>query len=1226
MPMQRLMFRRMTDATAARGTRVAVWLAMALVAPCLQPAVASAGEDTEEQAAKVKAEQESRQWIEKIRKLSFDRRPSALLGGTVDAVDSVPADSANAEDAPETQLEAFRKDVNAGRWEQVGGFLRSLPQQEAIVAADHLLEAVGKMPPAQPGPDGRPLASEGPVFTAADIVEIARALPVPIDEPRQKKLGALAKLAIDGGTEPTDLAKAVAAEVDRDVTERKFDRRAVAVILAESGRADLVDPFVPAVDVAVADKDFAGLKLRVRQLKAARDRDKANVSLDDVWKAVRGLLAIDSKTVADHRYAVEQAAELLPLLPSEDAHGWLAAVTADNPQMAQEVLAAIAAHVAVGLQKQPRDVESRTRWLKILDTAVDGITASKAAQDPGWREPLSLAARAWTAEAVHSAAHDTKDTSMKRDRFGNIFYWEEQQAEQQRQQLPQWPVKLADALDTRPDDTWLALLDSTERPAVQRAVIALHCKAGEPDHALPLLEKLAASHPETAQSLVKPMLDAWKLAHDPNDERTRPMPFFYAFGMEQRQGGIPLTRSLQERNLAALETFVERLRALPLGPLDEKLLVDCFTTCHSVAEVYKPEAIASVFGPVEQLAPTAVARLAAKMRANLAGTWQKPSVQEHAKTKRREADIRAEVIKGYETARRFITAGLARHPNHWALLGAQAAHAHDANDYEKKIADTPDFTKNRRAALDAFAAAGKAYAAATATLPRDDWQPDLLETWFLAGCGACDAGRIDETTQGVDGEIEKIRAVIDAMEPEQREWHRERFAASLVSRLSRLNPAVKYRVVRAGLEVAGDHPKAREARKVVDYYADLTREIELRADIDGSDRVGHGRPFGVLVSLRHTREIERESGGFGRYLQNQKTGNPFAFNFGRPLENYREKFEEAARKALGEFFDVKSITFESEAVQSRADAEYGWRRTPYAYLVLAAKDPKIDRLPPLRLDLDFLDTAGYVILPIESSATALDAVTESPEPRPYAKLSLTQILDDRKAHAGEVTLEVRAAARGLVPDLDELLDPAVAGFEVAHVRDDGLAVSRFDPDASEPVVLSERSWAATLKPKAGAEPATRFVFPEPKIEVAESILQRYDDADLVTAEQAVAFGGRIARRFPRWPLIAGVAGGSIALLGFLVLLWRALANPTPIGPHRFSVPEPATPFAVLQLLRDIQSTNGLDDRGHAELQDSIERLERTFFADDTAATAPAADHDLTAIAGSWVTRARPRQT
>ena len=38
----------------------------------------------------------------------------------------------------------------------------------------------------------------------------------------------------------------------------------------------------------------------------------------------------------------------------------------------------------------------------------------------------------------------------------------------------------------------------------------------------------------------------------------------------------------------------------------------------------------------------------------------------------------------------------------------------------------------------------------------------------------------------------------------------------------------------------------------------------------------------------------------------------FSYNYGRPLENYRDKFEEAVRTALAENFDVQSITFQAE--------------------------------------------------------------------------------------------------------------------------------------------------------------------------------------------------------------------------------------------------------------------------------------------------------------------------
>ena len=174
--------------------------------------------------------------------------------------------------------------------------------------------------------------------------------------------------------------------------------------------------------------------------------------------------------------------------------------------------------------------------------------------------------------------------------------------------------------------------------------------------------------------------------------------------------------------------------------------------------------------------------------------------------------------------------------------------------------------------------------------------------------------------------------------------------------------------MKAGFEIVGDHPQAYEARKVFDYYKDLVTEIKLEAKVDGGDVVGHEQPFGVFVNLRHTREIERESGGFGRYLQNQNNTGILFYNFGRPLENYRDKFQDAAKQALEEHFEVMSVTFQDEKVNSRATDEYGWRVTPYAYLLLKARGPKVDKVPPLRLDLDFLDTSGYVVLPVESPA------------------------------------------------------------------------------------------------------------------------------------------------------------------------------------------------------------------------------------------------------------------
>jgi hypothetical protein len=189
-----------------------------------------------------------------------------------------------------------------------------------------------------------------------------------------------------------------------------------------------------------------------------------------------------------------------------------------------------------------------------------------------------------------------------------------------------------------------------------------------------------------------------------------------------------------------------------------------------------------------------------------------------------------------------------------------------------------------------------------------------------------------------------------------------------------------------GFEIVGDNEQAAEARKVHDYYKDLVTEIKIESQIDGSDRVGAGKPFGVHVSLRHTQEIERESGGFGRYLQNQNGSGYFSYNYGRPTNDYRDKFDEGVRETFEEQFEVLSVTFQKPDVQSIPAGEPGWRITPYAYVLLKAKGPEVDKVPPFKLDLDFLDTSGYAILPVESATLPIDASESEAEARPYDKL------------------------------------------------------------------------------------------------------------------------------------------------------------------------------------------------------------------------------------------------
>jgi hypothetical protein len=572
-------------------------------------------------------------------------------------------------------------------------------------------------------------------------------------------------------------------------------------------------------------------------------------------------------------------------------------------------------------------------------------------------------------------------------------------------------------------------------------------------------------------------------------------------------------------------------------------------------------------------------------------------------------------MRGYQMSRAVVENALKQHPDEWPLVLALAALDHDENNYQREIKADSQYTERRLAAFERFARAAELYSEKASALPEEEQTTQPFDLWFYASLGACDLGQINEETLPEPGQIEIIKTAIHNLPGPAAERHRGMFANGLFTRMSALNPAVKFRYAKYGLEIVGDHKQAQEARKVFDYYNDLVTEIKLEAAVDGSDVVSPQEPFGLFINLRHTREIERESGGFARYLQNQQN-MMFAYNYGRPMANYRDKFEEAARKALEEHFEVLSVTFREPTVNSRATDEYGWRVTPYAYVLLKPRGPEVDKIPPLRLDLDFLDTSGYVILPIESNAVAIDASAAKPQARPYSKLTITQILDERQAAEGKLILEVKATAQGLVPPLEEILDVSPADFEVASTEDQGVAVSRFDPESEENVILSERTWAISMQAKnQQTERPREFRFAAPTVDVHEVVYNRYVDADLVAVDQQVLLEQKYGKTDTAW--VWPALGGGVVILAAIVFWWRRPRRARAPSESRFQIPEELNAFTVLGLLNQIRTNNGLNDESRRELAASIARVERSYFANE-----PAEAPDLRQLAESWVQRAK----
>ena len=1209
------------------------------------------GEGTDAAKKKAAAAQRKQKRMQTIQRLEFDRRPSAILHAWADSQKepeneeeeepTKPTPSATEESKqPATKpdwfpagVKLFQRDVTLSNWAEVKHFLIDLPEDEGKALYQRLLQTLqdepsgmANLPPEmrvqmaqmramQAQQRGR--TPEKHRFEFEDIIALADVAPVELDAGMIASLGAIIRETLDSGNVIEQLIARLTEETLKPTDEAVLTTRQIAQTLIAAGQTIEAGDFLPSVEQARKDGDFEGLNLLSQHLLALHTKENKVEHLERAWEVTQAVLA-SKTTKGEQEEALKRAVDLAPKISDELGLAWLHESFTSRPQRGMEILASIGATAAQGLQNRGGDSAYRLKSLKLQTTAVEALLNSSPERAGGWHDSVNLLAGNWLREAVVSYQLDQstrRGPSLRRDPFGNYFYGEEDDPyrSMSRSSNRISAIKTGDLLEIKPSDAWLALVSPSIKPKFDMICAQLYLKVNEDDTAFPYIEQLAAVYPDLAKDLVEEFLRVWTQNHDPNANRNRTNYYMFSYGYSRQAESIPLTRSKQERNLQELAQLVKRLRALPLEKLNEELLANAFTTCHSSAEVYRLEALERVFGSLDDIGPQTLAELSQQMRSNLIGVWRQPALQKDKQTNRKKKDIQSEVLRGYDVARTVIDRGLTKYPEHWSLQLAKVALEHDENNYRSQLAPDSKFSENRNNTFAGFEKAAELYAGQVEELEQDEHSIRVYELWYYASLGACDLGHVTPEKVPDLRQPQRIREAMLALPGEAAERHIGMFANSLFTRMSAVNPAVKFRYVRTGLKIVGDHKQAQEARKVYDYYNDLVTEIKLEAVIDGTDVVGHSEPFGVFVNLRHTRDIERESGGFGKYLQNHGSGR--YYNYGRPLENYRDKFEEIVQASLAEHFDILSVTFQSDDVNSKATEEYGWRVTPYAYLLLKSRGPEVDKIPPVRLDLDFLDTSGYAVIPVETPALPIDASPKSGDERPLQNLTITQTLDERQADEGKLILEVKASAQGLVPKLDDILDLAPQGFDLVETEDEGVSVSRFDPDSDDTVVVTERTWMVTMQAQADlAERPTAFQFGAAKRDVEEIIYQRYDDADLLSVEREISLVEQYGETSYAWiwPIAGALVIGVVLVGGFA--LTRRRAPETVVS--RLELPDTITPFTVLGLLRQIERNNGFDGNGKQELNRCINRLEEHYFF-----LGEGEEPNLEEIAEGWVQRA-----
>ena len=1065
-------------------------------------------------------------------------------------------------------------------------------------------------------------------FALEDVIGILRVAPEEeeLDEATIKGLGTILRTSLESGV----VLEKFMLRFEQETSGGKIPQRLVGKVLNFARHPVEMGEFLPGLDVAIKDQDYEALNLLSSHYQSRYvQEDQKDEDKNKAWQATRAVLESKESKGKQRDVALKQAITLSSMPGDELGGEWLKKSFAEDPNRGMEVMRVVGTATAESIFNQPSSAYSRHNTLKLQSAAVEALLAAAPEQAKKWQSTLTVLAGNWLREAGLTYRYDRsaeQQSGYQFDRFGNYYYAGGNAPVMASNGLQAIPV--ATLLEEPPSEKWIDAIEDSLQPQFDIRLAQLRLKAKDDEKAFPHIVKLATALPEQAKDLCEEYIRVWTRNHDPNANDNSSSRYYYYYRAEEKAESIPLTRSKQERNLKDLAVLVKKLRSLPIEDLDETLLARAFTVCHSSAEVYQLDSIQHVFGSLDGLEAKTLAELVQQMRGNLLGLWRSPAVQKNNKTNRRQKDIQREVSKGYQVGKEVLAAALKRYPEDWSLRLAHAALAHDENNYRQELAPEADFTSTRSAAMEHFRKAAEFYVAQADGQEESDESIHVFSQWYYASIGASDLAAVKDDMILLESEPPLIRAALESLPAESGERHLKDFANSLFVDSKQVPAAVKHRYLKAGLAIVGDHENAREAREIFDYYSDLVTEIQLEAKVDGSTAVGHGSPFGVFINIRHTREIERESGGFTKYLQNQNNST-YYYNYGRPKENYREKFEEVVRGAMKEHFEVLSVTFQKEDVHSRAVEEYGWRETPYAYILLQARGAEIDKIPSVRLDLDFLDTSGYVVLPIESPEIPIDCKADDGEARPVANLKISQILDERQAADGKLMLEVNASGQGLVPELEELLSFPSADFVLGEVSAQPVSASRFEEDGEGNAIISERRWIVEFNGRSDLATLPKtFAFGAAQADGIELSYQRFSDADLVDVDGQIVIleesYGKIDHS-RKWYIAGGVLAG-ILLLIFLV---RGLARSggKPVVENKFAIPETLTPFTLLGLLRKINAEGGFDESGRKELAESIHRVERSCFAAQPSRQAVGGEGvaralDLEALADNWVKRAR----
>lgn len=1176
---------------------------MRLLRPFLCAALACAATLSAQQAAPLDAK--TQQQYERLLRHRFSRELSEVFAAMEK---SARPDARAAADA--RFLSAFR----LGDWAQVRAELAALPPELGRGIYDKILSDLAERP------------KNG--VRLEDLFVLADAGPGELTDLELRKLGQILGQIV-APNESFWVAERLTRGTEKLGGKDPARRLAAGRVLLAGGFRDLARQYLPAgADLdQIADESLRqeiAAFLAAEQATEIAQRDQ----ISRIWADNVAVLRSEKK-ISDWE-KTKAAGEMLRVLTQVSPAvlgGTFADLMKSQPDAALKIVG--------GLSRKIQNEGGAPAAQRIDNLRAQTVLANLIAEHVDvaggdWRQVLGLMAESWMAEVEQSFGRQSGG-GRRNNRNGAS------------------EIDPEEILQLAPAGKWLAALSPDLRSRFDASLARAIIVSANFELAADRITELARRHPAAGVALAEDFLLAWGQAHNPQ----LPQELRARYGLPE-DARIPVTPVMMERNIDSLARMMELFRKAGVAPRDQSKVVNAFDLAYSNAEAYRDTHIERVFGPTAKMDEQLFFLLAQKMHANLGDRWRRADVQRGGLTRRNEAQTYAMVLAGYASLLKLIDEWQADRPDAYkaSLLGAVVLN--DWADFETFQDLAPTEPARRLVAAkektlqsqDYFQRAADAYGRQAVRLQSNQYSIDPYLSWFNAVMGIGGNGQVNLGKPLNRAALGRIRAAIQALPGRLAGTHMGQLAKTLNARLNDqnnpLHEDLKYRYLAATLVVTKDDPFSLGLKKRSDYLDELLSEIRVQTRVDGPNTVGAGQDFGIIVSVVHTEAMGRVA-RFGQYLSNDAVAAASAARRrgAQALKSAealgpRDEFEKKLNEGLAPFFDIRSITFAAPDVKPRPTNRPGWEETPLAYVLVRAKDASVDKIPPVQMELRFIDLSGPVTIPATSAETLLKVAAGKAAPRPAAKVEVTQTLDTRQfAINGSLSLEVAATAAGTVPDLDDLLDlgPLVAVAKVRQVTVvDPLMVKELNTWGDQVAPRTERRWSISLDGDAirAADKATDVPFPTVKAANTTPVWRTYQDIDPVVLTKDSVLLDRV-KAAPGAGYVPPVAQDDYTYLyaGLAVLLtagaWlvfrkRDTGPRPPRARDVFRMPATVDGFAVVALLRKLGTSPLVKFTGaqKAELQQDIERVQSGCFGGATTLT----EADLRSLAEKWLRQLR----